>query len=128
MAIVKNDDILGKWYLNESVNLLQTEFDWYFDFTYTDANGNVYKVYNVYCGGEGGNVTEMYYLLEDDTELTAYITDQPPFGWNRFEYRYPNIISTPDAEAEQWIRENARKFSSLYTHENGQWVYKCEIV
>ena len=127
LAVVENDDIIGRWVLNTTPNLPQTEVDWYFDFEFTDANGANKKVYNVYSN-DGESISELYYCLEDDTELTAYLLDIPPFGWVTLEYRYLNITSTPNAEAEAWIRANGQKTKSLYTRENGEWVYKCEVV
>lgn len=114
IAIVENDDILGCWLFTAFQQSPQS-FNLDFNFHIYDASGNIRNCYNMYCANE-----EIAYVELDENELVAYMDNE----WQGYEYRKIYISETPPQKAENYIRENAKKLNSLYTRENGEWVYK----
>lgn len=124
MAIVSNDDIIGGWLLNERVAIV-ADIDLYPTFIVRVGSNNMpIKITNMYTAEEDDDIV-LYYYDENDNEYAVYNTELDEFA--TFQYRNIRVIEA-DSESEAWIRANGKKLPSLYTRENGEWVYKCEIV
>ena len=76
--------------------------------------------------------TSLTYLFAIDTTESEHFLYGSVEGvedameWQKVS-RTITITEIDDAEAEAWIRANARKLSTLYSRENGEWVSKGEI-
>ena len=123
LAIVGNDDILGIWKLNEVINI-ETDIDLYFTFTACQYVNQRFSFNNIYS--DGGELS--YYNTDTEDEFaTLYDANYEGGRWYRDLARTITITEIDDAEAEVWIRANARKIFTLYSRENGEWVSKGEI-
>jgi hypothetical protein len=124
-AIVSNNDILGSWFLNNTINLY--EFDWYFNFIIKAPNGQFEEFTNFW------SESDILYYSSDSNELSSYningmASGSNTYNWSDYQYRLLTITEIDDAEAEDWIRANGKKLPSFYIRENGEWVYKGEVV
>lgn len=127
-AFVSNNDIIGGWCINSQPNFIE-EMDWYFNFTTINPDGDLLFMDNFYAESNEQIASLYYYSGETEYPVYYYNYDTPTTAkWISNGFRFITITSTPEDYAEQWVRTNAIKTKSLYTHENGQWVYKCEIV
>lgn len=131
MAIV---EIIPKYYVSFSDDAVIPSELWgksfYFDF-YNYYGDKYHKFTEFYFWDDGGGIS--YYSDNNNIE-DAYIVGE---GW--FTNTLILIVELPnDNTFIDWCNESSRgiqqnegdlqTFSSLYTHENGQWVYKCEVV
>lgn len=144
MAIVGTDSIVGTWkfpaILEKAIDHCYTteeyqEFPYYrpLNASWEDLNNGV-TVYisSFYCVEFHNVLTDPdinYYsngieLGEENDCWTYDIVNR----WANPYARKINILEAPEAEVENWVREVAKKVYSLYIRENGQWVYKCEVV
>ena len=150
MAIVESDSIKGSWqfdYDNSldfgALNLANSTTTEIVIFGYADMIG-VFGVMRFAVDGEGNTTLS---IPLHDYEVLLYGDD---FGWDDiFEnvkfYEDIVSISTRDYDTNlipvensltaenfaKWVKLNLVHISggySLYTYENGSWVYKCEIV
>lgn len=93
-----DDSMIGTWVFNENINI-DTEFDWYFSFSFVDANGTIVNCDNFYSPGS----SELEYAA-GDTSYTAYYD-----SWISANFRTINILEEPPVEASALIRANAVK-------------------
>lgn len=123
LAMVQEDDsdILGAWKFNEEITF--TEEIWYFRF---ESGGDEYDVM-----GNWNGMSAWEYVNETEGLATlVYMKDEwNDYGWDidKRAYQTINILEKPEAEAEAWIREHAKKPTILYARVNGKWVNKGEI-
>lgn len=101
-------------------------------FSYIDEYGEIYTALGVSVKDRGDYI-EFSYV---HSPALGVFDD----GWatdNAEEYRIITILEEPPKESAEWVMAHGIKQSgdtvyittkSLYTHENGQWVYKCEVV
>jgi hypothetical protein len=126
MAIVESDSIEGTWFLNRKLSQPQSS-DMYFEFeTFDITTGEKLSMEKMHYD-EFGDGWEFYYCNEDSCNY-VYYEDSEEFYWEGVLWRYIRINTQIPDEIDAWIRANGRKLSSLYTHENGEWIYKCEVV
>ena len=130
MAIIKNNNILGGWYINERPNIADIE-GLNFSFTSIYDNGEVLMLVGWYIDVNENELT-LYYLNDDGDEFEVYTLRQVDgeydgHYWSNYGFRFMTITSIPEDYEEQWVRANAIKTKSLYIRENGEWVYKCEV-
>ena len=130
-AIVENDDLDGWWELNSE--LTQPDGEILVGFEVLDFDGNLYSMKKI-TQEERGDGFDLLYVRNSDEYETLFVYEyyiDEGSHWGFFGYRRIKVdtsINTPTTSQEQWFRENAKKLKSLYTRENGSWVYKCEVV
>lgn len=84
-----------------------------------------------------GIYTLQYFGEMEHQNLDVYRTDElwgMPKGWHDESYKTLTLLKELDVEgvATWWksnaIRTVAHKLKTFYIRENGEWVYKCEVV
>lgn len=113
---------LGTWVLNETISMPYIGITLYFT-----SNGTDFHSFGGYGTLSYGN---------DDTTINAYSNG----AWADEAYRTIAITAKGESASTyydtlaDWLKENGVLteagcyIKSLYTHENGEWVYKCEVV
>lgn len=128
IAIVESDSIVGEWEWHETLDIM---LDGIFEV------GVKYTV-EVEDGGNNNIMKPMYGigLYFADGEIMGIYSNYPDQYQDYYEagdwwYRSRKITFLEDnEELKNFIKTNAERLSggySLYTHENGEWVYKCEV-
>lgn len=124
-AIVESDSLVGEWEWNEELNI--TVDGYYLILNQINWGGSQYLNSMPHCG--------LYFV---DNEIMGLLSN-PPDSYNDYyecgDWFTPNRRITfyedeNDDEFKSFVKANARRLSggySLYTRENGEWVYKCEI-
>lgn len=150
IAIVNKTIVLdgvGTWEFNtELPNLEQSyiawesnDFDQPFELLFSSGGVNYQGVRISTQGSSSWGIYSLSYVLDSYNE-TAYVHNPEGSyniqgGWKLL----PTIeVSYADNEAKKWLEAHARQkvkgdeifevISSLYVRENGEWVYKCEVV
>lgn len=122
MAIVPSDSIVGEWEFHETLTI--------------DIFSEISAVY-------GENYADEFALTIND-EMQELELGCMCAGSRTYIYPYDNGVwlegvsrrfrflkDTDDENFKNFLKVDAQRLSggySLYTHENGQWVYKCEVV
>ena len=113
---------LGTWVLNETISMPYIGITLYFTSNGTDFNS--FSGYGTLSYGKEG------------TNTTAYSAG----AWSDEAYRTMTITGRGESQdayydtLADWLKENGVLtevgvyIKSLYTRENGEWVYKCEVV
>lgn len=122
MAIVPSESIVGKWLLPLNTDV---ELELHFDFLAMGFDGWSTEdalTRTEFCSAiftEDGQLLffnpyyDLYLMYEKQREIFILSDGENP------------------SEAKATLEQIATRLSggySLYTHENGQWVYKCEVV
>lgn len=117
-AIQTKIQITGCWLFKDKIDY--DGIDYYVNFiTYDGSSGKMIHG-NIYQDGDG--------LMYEGDYLGITVINNGE--WARPEYKLIWIIADPeDSDFYSWLTANATKVipSALYTHENGEWVYKCEV-
>lgn len=118
-AVMVDTRIEGYWRFKDEIDF--EGIDYYINFIAYDERIGQAAFSNLY--DDSGN-----FAYESDFTYRTAIDNG---NWSNPQYR-TICIYTPveDAEFIDWLKANATKItpSKLYTFENGEWVYKCEIV
>lgn len=147
MAIVESDSIVGEWELNETLTSINKPFEEGFEIINSGGFLGYYyfeeleipyirpDYFNHFIFiGDATHLEELLYASIDKgetvSEISVYNSDE---GYtSQMASRKIQILKDTDDDVfKQWLPENATRISggySLYTHENGQWGYKCEVV
>lgn len=134
-AIVPSDSIEGTWQPNDVLNItIEGEFfvaNRTPNLTDTELEelGSENSLYSTFAIGlcflEG---TIMGRLVDYNSNYVDYYEEG---NWYRFNKPITFLEDTDSAEFREFVKSNCNRLSggySLYTRENGQWVYKCEVV
>lgn len=151
MAIVPSDSIVGTWVFNETLNFdhikLPNNGDWLrveccgysnltnnFDgFAFRNDGGSIIFQAMRDIFNEESDIYDLYYDGMWDDQM-------PPFEIYRFDgvatlnnegTSMPDGYGSTEEDFIAWLKANTNRISgghSLYTRDNGQWVYKCEVV
>jgi hypothetical protein len=135
MALV---NLEGKeWYLNKEVSGFADNEDHSMEFICSQDLTVLHK--GIKYGTFGPPAYALMYLLDGDGTQTVYgFEGASQFGlaegWQSEAYRTVCVFSA-DETAMAWLSTNGKEtgnngyyLQKFYTHENGQWVYKCEVV
>lgn len=132
MAIVPSDSIEGEWEWHETLDItLDGTFEVGVRYTanYADES-QIYRPVSNYGIGLIFFVGTVMGILYDRPDVyTDYYEDGDWYG--EYYRKIAFLGDTDNADLKNFIKSNAERLSggySLYTHENGQWVYKCEVV
>lgn len=133
MAIVSM--VGNRWELNDTLTPFADEET--HQMLFEGNNGTTYI--GIRYGIFGPPAYSIMYLLSDDGITIAYGFDGASNfgvteGWTDEEHKYLNVYKA-DQEAENWLNSNGKIIIEnydikqfFYTRENGEWVYKCEVV
>lgn len=135
MAIVPSDSLIGKWQWKDNqspldlsmLNLPSGEFNECVVILGFDNFDSVTDRFNFINRAEGFSIqlNDYSYLYRDDYfddtfEEIEFFTEPKIYE--------PTVFTETDFKT--FIKTNCNRLSggySLYTHENGEWVYKCEV-
>lgn len=127
MAIVKSDTISGEWEWHETVDIT------------LDGVFMIPVKYDMYYGDEGYFATYNDGLIFLDGEVMGVLNCYPDHyndyyelgDWLVLTRKITFLKDTDNVEFKNFVKNNAERLSggySLYVRENGEWVYKCEVV
>lgn len=143
MAIVESDsEWLGVWEfkgeLTRSDDIWGNAESGYSEFSLRAKMQDGFEVRKMrFAETYDGIYTLQYFGEMEHQNLDVYRTDElwgMPKGWLDESYKTLTLLKGLDAEgiATWWksnaIRTVAHKLKTFYIRENGEWVYKCEIV
>lgn len=133
LAIVPSDSLIGKWEWKDTENPLDFSM---FDLPigkritflingYEDFSGEVFKSVIITNNQDGFDLEMSLPIIvsgswDDSYKIFDLYTD----------VYVPIDYELPIDQFEQFIKTNCNRLSggySLYTRENGEWVYKCEV-
>ncbi len=157
MAIVESESTVETWVFKDELDNLGLSYEAWkddagnilspFNIEYSNADlgmavGELNKVWSSFHITTQGSPSWGIYTLKaiDDASgimITLY-THNPSgnygitHGWPVEEYKTINVHYA-DAEATQWLEAHATSLGKdvaqkLYIRENGEWIYKCEVV
>ena len=144
MAIVPSDSIKGIWSLiSNSLTPINKPFEEGFEFVRVpfiysynyDDLGTPFEIFQysnqLTFVGDNTFIEEITASNCDAGDYDNVVFEQSIFynGWLLFTIEF--FADTDDIAFKEWLNANFKRHSggySLYTHENGQWVYKCEVV
>jgi hypothetical protein len=101
---------------------------YYLDFTVNTIDGRHLVLNRFYFWDDGSGIS---YYGDDDGVEEAYVVGM---GWNGGCEAIRIIKPSDDADFNEWLNESKLQGSlggirteALYSHKNGEWVYKCEV-
>lgn len=147
LAVVESDSIIGKYRWNETLDFDALNLPTHDEFENGTQPIDVH-IYSLDTAGAG--LGEWFRFYKEDGAVCLYLQDtllyNESYGWDD-SYTQVQLLSEVltvsnitmsdegfDITIEDfitWFNQSTERLSggySLYTHENGQWVYKCEVV
>lgn len=127
MAIVQSIGYVGDYWLNAVVepvpNPIELEFIAYNSY-YGDT---VFMAMEMM--GTIGNGRTLCYSFEIGDESEPVFNDDESRWHDGDSFRNIRVLKEPTDEiAKAWLTVNGKKLIEVYIRENGEWVYKCEVV
>ena len=130
VAIVKTP--VTRWLLNDELILPNVDSPLTFRFSVRNDDNFVISCKEILTSSPTGNVTTLSYCTENYSKSVYTVTDSGK-TWHAECYKELSVYYA-DETALNWLNANAMIIDSgttninvIYIHENGEWVYKCEL-
>lgn len=130
VAIVKTP--VTRWLLNDELILPNEDSPLTFRFSVIDNDGFLVSCQEIRTSSPAGGLTILSYCDENYSNTVYQVTDSGK-TWLAGCYKELSVCYA-DETALAWLNANGTIIESgitninvIYIHENGEWVYKCEI-